>query len=140
LSIQLTQTVRQMLAGHPQPIRTINGALPACLEAAAICAQSCTSCADACLAEPHVGDLIQCIRLTQDCAAICTTTAALLSRQTATSWKVMRLQVEACRVACDECGRECDRHAKMHDHCRICAMACRLCEQACADLLVAMPS
>lgn len=99
------------------------------------CAQTCTACADACLSEPMVDQLLECITLDLDCADICTATARVLSRQTRYRGPVTEAQLEACRAACAACAATCERHAGMHDHCRICAETCRQCEQACATLL-----
>ena len=75
------------------------------------------------------------IRTNLDCADICTTTGAVLSRHTGYDANITRALLEVCRLACASCGTECEAHADMHEHCRICAEACRRCEQACADLL-----
>ena len=102
------------------------------------CAQACTACADACLAEDSVAELRRCIRTNQDCADICATTARVLSRQTAYDADVTRALVQACVQACRTCGDECASHADHHEHCRICAEACRACEEACRELLTAI--
>ncbi|MEX0759736.1 MAG: four-helix bundle copper-binding protein, partial [Tistlia sp.] len=99
------------------------------------CAQACTSCADACLAEESVADLRQCIRSDLDCATICTATGEAASRRTGSNEALLRELLEVCRSACRTCAEECERHAGMHEHCRICAEACRSCEAACADAL-----
>lgn len=69
--------------------------------------KTCTSCADACLAEDAVADLRNCIRLNLDCADICTATGHLLSRRTGQNLTTVKAVLEAYRR----------------------------CEQACADLL-----
>ncbi|PZR52449.1 four-helix bundle copper-binding protein [Xylanimonas oleitrophica] len=109
--------------------------LVACIEACLGCAQSCTACADACLSEEHVGELRRCIRLNADCADVCSTTAAVLSRQTSPDLELVRAVLQACMTACAACGTECEQHAQMHEHCAVCARACRACEQACRALL-----
>jgi hypothetical protein len=83
----------------------------------------------------HGCELTKCIRTNLDCADICTTTGAVLSRHTGYDANITSAILEACRVACASCATECEAHADMHEHCRICAEACRRCEQACADLL-----
>jgi hypothetical protein len=85
-----------------------------------------------------VADLTTCIRLNQDCADLCDTTARLLSRHTGTDTTVLRAALEALRAACAACAAECDTHADMHEHCRVCADACRRCEQACTNLLATL--
>ena len=122
---------QEIIATHPQVRGDINDQLIAAIEACLDCAQVCTMCADACLAEDTVRDLIQCIRLDLDCADICTATAAIGARRTGSNESILRDVLTACEGACRACGEECERHAEMHDHCRICAEVCRRCEQAC---------
>jgi hypothetical protein len=101
------------------------------------CAQTCTACADACLAEKMLADMVKCIRTDLDCADICSATGAVLTRQTAFDANVTRPVVQACIAACGACAAECEQHVHM-EHCRICAEVCRRCEQACNDLLAAL--
>ena len=41
-----------------------------CIDACLRCAQECEHCADACLNEPEIQALAECIRLDRDCAGI----------------------------------------------------------------------
>jgi hypothetical protein len=124
--------VTKMLETHPQA--TANEALARCIQECFACALTCTSCADACLAEEQVQELVRCIRLNLDCADVCDTTGRVLTRQTSTEPRLARSVLEACAQACRLCTEECERHAEHHEHCRVCAEACRRCEQACEDL------
>jgi hypothetical protein len=130
--------VIQMLESHPQA--TPNETLGRCIAACAICSQSCTSCADACLAEEGVRELRRCIRLNLDCADVCAATARVLSRQTNFEPSLARALLEACAEACRLCAEECEWHAEhmKMDHCRVCADACRRCERACEEMLSAI--
>jgi hypothetical protein len=129
-------TTSAMITAHPNPTDDLDvDKLAKAIDAALACAQTCTACADACLAEEMVAELRDCIRTDLDCADICATTAAVLSRRTGSNLAVVKAQLEACRIACGTCAEDCESHAEMHEHCRICAEACRRCEQACADLL-----
>jgi hypothetical protein len=102
------------------------------------CAQTCTACANACLGEPQVQDLVRCIRLNLHCADLCDTTGRLISRQE--DPELARAILQACALACRLCAEECERHAKEGvQHCRVCAEACRTCEQACGRLIAALP-
>lgn len=131
--------ITSMLDAYPKDIESVDREkLAACIAACFECAQTCTACADACLAEDMVPDLTSCIRKNLDCAEICATTGAVLSRQTGTTIDVTRAILEACRTACKACGEECEQHEGRHEHCRVCAEACRRCEQACADLLASL--
>jgi hypothetical protein len=130
--------VTKMLETHPQA--TANGALARCIEHCFACALSCTSCADACLAEEQVQELVRCIRLNLDCADVCDATGRVLTRQTSTEPQLARSMLDACVQACRICAEECERHASHHEHCRVCAEACRRCEQACEELLSSIGS
>ena len=125
-----------MLETHPSSGGTMHiDTLAEVLHHLEECAQTCSLCADACLAEEMVAELRRCIRLNLDCADLCRTTAAVLGRQVEPDSATMRALLEACRTACAACGKECGSHADMHAHCRVCAEACQRCEQACAQAL-----
>lgn len=128
---------KQMLESHPWPGHIDRQVLADLIEAAAECAQTCTSCADACLSEEGVADLRKCIRIDLDCADVCAATTPVLTRETEYDAPLSKALVEACRQACATCAEECERHAEHHEHCRICAEACRRCEQACREFLEA---
>ena len=128
--------IPQVLQTHPQPQTLFDPeALVQCIQECFDCAATCTSCADACLGESMVKDLVPCIRLNLDCADICNATGRVLTRQTAPEPLVLRAQLQSCVQACRACGAECQQHAQMHEHCAVCADACRRCEQACNRLL-----
>jgi uncharacterized membrane protein len=129
---------RQLLDTYPRDFNLDAGQLAATIDALSDCAQACTACADDCLSEPDVAELVKCIRLCLDCADVCTATLRVVSRQTEYDANVTRSLLEACATTCKSCGDECERHAQHHEHCRVCAEACRRCEQACRDLLAAM--
>ena len=131
-------TIEEIVEAHPQPTSLDRAALVRCITECSDCAVSCTSCADADLAESDVQDMVRCIRLCLDCSEMCTTTARVATRQTVADLGVLRAVVEACLAACRSCGDECERHAPHHEHCRICAESCRRCEDACRSLLAAM--
>lgn len=127
--------VREMISTHPHVQGSTADALLRCIEECYGCAQTCTTCADACLGEETVSQLVQCIRLNLDCADICAATGAMASRRTGSNVEILRTTIQACAEACRVCGEECRKHAQMHEHCRICAEACESCEQACKDAI-----
>jgi hypothetical protein len=88
------------------------------------CAQECEHCGDACIEEnrPH------CARVCRDCAEICWTAGAFLSRGSTLASAV----VDLCASACEQCAQECEQHDV--DHCRACAEACRRCAEACRGM------
>ena len=131
---------RQMLGSYPGDFKLDVDAevLAGIIEAAADCAQACGTDTDADLSEPHLAEMVACIRLCLDCADICAATAAVLGRPVIWDNRVVRPLVEACAAICRSCGDECERHAPRHAHCRVCAQSCRRCEQACGELLTIM--
>jgi choline dehydrogenase-like flavoprotein len=131
-------TVRDIIERHPRPMSVDRDVLLRCIDECFECSVTCTSCADACLGESDVSELVRCVRLNLDCAGVCDATGRVVTRQTEPDVGVVRAAVEACVVACRACAEECDRHAAHHDHCRVCAEVCRRCEQACGELLASM--
>jgi hypothetical protein len=132
--------LREMIAAHPHVRGELNTALADCATACFDCAAVCLSCADACLGEEMVADLIQCIRLNQDCADLCLAAGALALRRSGGDVTLLRPTLEACELACRRCAEECERHATRHEHCRICAEACRTCERACRAAVDSLPA
>ena len=120
-----------MIATHPDVRGRVNQDLIVAIDELYACAQACTSCADACVAEEMVAQLRQCIRLNLDCADVCAATASIASRRTGSNEELIRSMLAACVTACRVCGDECRTHAKMHEHCRHCADSCNRCEQLC---------
>src|SRR5215212_8933681 len=130
------KTIEMMLRTHPRPDPQHVIDYAETLRAIALCAETCTSCADACLAEPeHLERLRRCIRLNLDCSDVCGATSRVLGRLTETPNEIVHAQLHACIVACQACGEECEAHAEMHDHCRICAETCHHCQERCNFLL-----
>ena len=112
-------TFHEVLELHPQPTGLDRNAMLRCIDECLDCAASCTSCADADLAEDDVREMVRCIRLCLDCAEVCDATGHIVTRQTAPDLRLIRAMVEACSVACLACAEECDRHAAHHEHCRL---------------------
>lgn len=125
--------VQMMMQTHPH-VDGSTDTLAAAVDALDECAQVCTQCADACLAEENIAELRRCIRLNLDCATQCAATAAVLGRRTDGDPAVITAILDACVAVCDACAVECDRHADMHEHCRVCADVCRRCARACRDV------
>ena len=95
------------------------------------CADACNRCTTACLEEDDVKMMVNCIKIDIDCAAICTITASLLSRNSPHGKHVLRECIEVCTA----CANECLKHAHMQ-HCKDCADACNTCINACKTLLL----
>jgi hypothetical protein len=123
-----------ILNTHPRPLIAEAAVLARVLDECSACQASCTICADACLGEDGVGDLVRCVRLCLDCADACTAVVRILGRQTDAHPPTQLNTLEACLAACRACADECETHAAHHEHCRLSAEQCRRCEQACEAL------
>jgi hypothetical protein len=95
--------------------------IQACVE----CAEECEHCANACLDEQDVKAMAECIRLDRDCADVCWSAAAFMSRGSRFIQDLCRL----CAEVCDACGIECRRHDA--EYCQRCARACEHCAEEC---------
>ena len=126
-------TVSDMIRAHP--VSSVRQGIADCISACFDCTKVCTICADACLAEPTVANLVECITMNQNCATICLATGMVLARQSALEPMVARKQVLSCLEACQACAMECERHGGQMEHCAICAAVCRRCEACCRNLL-----
>jgi hypothetical protein len=130
--------VRALLHSHPEQISQ-TGAISRCIDACFASVETCTACADACLAEKHVEKLITCIRLNLDCAAVCTATGHIITRANKAGHRQLQeAQLTTCIAFSRACAAECARHAAMHQHCALCAEACNKFAAACVDLLTSM--
>ncbi len=124
-----------MLQDYPADLGGLDRAVLArAIQAAVDCAQACTACANACLSEPDVDELIGCIRINLDCADVCESTARVLSRCSSPDADLTPAVLEVCIRACRACANECNQHAAHHAHCRRCAEACARCGEACEEL------
>ena len=132
----ISDVANRMLESYPREFNVDRKRLVAVIEATSDCAQACTQCADDCLSEESVAELVKCIRIDLDCADICATTVRILSRQTEYDANVTRAQLQSCITACRACGDECEQHAEHGmQHCVVCAEQCRRCERVCQELL-----
>jgi hypothetical protein len=126
---------REMLSAapydHALDIDHLATALEGCLE----CAQTCTACAAADVAERDVEQMRRCALLCAQCADICTATGRFLSRDLSEQDAALQHLLQACVRACTDCAAECERHAAHHRHCALCGEACRRCAEACTQLL-----
>jgi len=109
--------------------------LAAAIDACLNCLQTCTTCADADLAEEDVAAMSTCVALCVTCADVCQVTARVLSRPAQWDDYVVHRLLQACVRACTKSADECERHAPHHRHCAICEKACRACIHACTALL-----
>jgi len=69
-----------MLDTHPGNATMDADALIECIEAGFDYAQTCTSCADACLGEEMVEHMRRCVTMCLNCSDVCTTTGRVVTR------------------------------------------------------------
>jgi hypothetical protein len=126
---------RAMLDSYPGEFGFPADDLAAAIEACFDCVQTCTACADACLAEDDLASMRRCISSDLNCSDVCLATGRVLSRQTDYDSSVTQRALESCIRACVACAEECEKHAQHHRHCAVCAEVCRACAAACSALL-----
>ncbi len=124
---------RAMAITHPDVGHCVQGSLIHCVEDCFDTAQTCIACADACLGEEMVRDLVQCIRLSLDCADLCSAAGHIATRRSGSNPTVIAAVLRACAEACARCAEACQLHASRMEHCRICAARCGQCEDACLE-------
>lgn len=98
------------------------------LSALFACIAACEHCASACLREPDVAAMAECMRLDRDCADACAFATRLLVRASGFTRDAMQV----CARLCQACAAECARHS--HAHCQECAQACQHCAEECLRL------
>jgi hypothetical protein len=130
--------VSAMFRAHPeQPSHA--DAIGRCIDACSASVETSNACADACLAEKDMERLITCIRLNQDCAAVCSATASIMSRANKIGHRqLLEAQLTTCIAFCRATAAECGRHAQTHKHCEVCAKACTHCATACIEMLTSL--
>lgn len=98
----------------------------ACITACSDCIVECKSCATDCLNERDIKVMVRCIRLNQDCAAVC----AMAMESMASGSEFTKRICSLCGDICYACAIECEKHTQM-EHCTQCAEACRKCAIEC---------
>ncbi|GIE95330.1 four-helix bundle copper-binding protein [Paractinoplanes rishiriensis] len=99
-----------------------------------------TSCSAAMLADPHAGQLAGAVARDLDTADVLAVTARLLIRRAGVDTALLRVQLEACAIACERSAELCGRHAHHHEHCRKCSEATRRCAEVTRELRQALPA
>ena len=107
----------------------MNQKLESCIAACTKCAVECKHCANECLNEQDIKMLAHCIRLDNDCAAICLLAIEAMADGSEFAKKICDL----CAEICNACAVECEKHSHM-DHCKKCAEACRKCAVECSNM------
>ncbi len=122
------ESIEEIITLHPDVgPETYNVALGRAISRIVECAATCTSCADACIAEPM--DMTQCIRLCLDCSDVCVATWRVGIRRSGGDRQLIRTLLATCIEACERVSEECLQHD--HEHCQLCALICRSCAEDC---------
>lgn len=93
------------------------------------CIPACEQCAKACFEEEDIKPMVACIKLTKECANICSLGVQLLSGES----DLAESYIGLCVDICSKCADECEKHD--HEHCKKCAITCRRCERICKSFL-----
>ena len=96
-----------------------------CIEACMRCAALCKHAVVSSLKETDPAIMVKCVQLALECAAICTTTAELMSLG---SDKVAEM-AKICATIADACAEEFSKHT--NEHSQECAEACTKCADEC---------
>ncbi len=102
----------------PMNLPDLAGALGTFAEAAGLA----NTCADACLAEADVADLVDCIALDRLVSDSCELAGRVLGRRLLVGAEQHVLALVL--AAAEACAKECNRHGTVHAHCGACAAAC----------------
>ena len=101
-----------------------------CIAACSASAVESLRCASACLGEPDIKMLVDCIRLDRDCSAICLLAVQAMAGGSQFANDICQL----CAEICTACAVECEKHAHM-EHCKKCAAACYKCAAECGKMI-----
>ncbi len=141
----MLQYVERMIHSHPRVDRThslsreLDSSYERLIQSVLECGEVCSQCADVCLDEPMVGELIRCIKLNLDCADVCQTVSRVLSRHVgARDPGVLKSLLDTCASVCRACRDECEEHGIVHEHCQVCAEICRECEESCHEYVLTL--
>jgi hypothetical protein len=100
-----------------------------CIDQCIACAVECRHCIGACLHEEDIKVLTHCIKLNDDCAAICLLAMNAMVSSSEFTDDICKL----CANICTACAIECEKHSHMQ-HCARCAAQCRKCAAACTSM------
>ena len=104
-----------------------------CLSNCSACHQHCTSMVQHCLGMGGEHASADHIRLLQDCAQICQTSADFMLRKS----PLHILTFGACAEICQQCAHHCERLANGDTTMMACAQACRDCAASCREMSMA---
>lgn len=101
------------------------------------CIDNCTQCHNICVETTsqsiEMGDKfgeISHVRILQDCAQICATSADFMLRRS----DMHAMTCGVCAEACERCADECERLADGDELMRRCAEMCRRCAESCRKM------
>lgn len=95
------------------------------------CIKSCDYSANACLRNNHVQEMVNCMRVNNVCAEVCSSLRHLLLME----YEAVEELVQYCIKVCDDCAVECAKHDL--EQCIACTKASTDCAKACREFLTA---
>jgi hypothetical protein len=97
-----------------------------CIQRCTDCHNVCTETITYCLEQGGAYAALDLVRLLQDCAQLCTTSADSMLRASSFSGPVCGL----CAIVCDACAEACDQFGD-DPQMKACADTCRRCAECC---------
>lgn len=115
--------------GGTTPLPPATGPADVIARRTAECVLACELCITASIEHVSHGmsDMLNCLRLARECAALCRATNVLAA---AGSSRLSALAA-VCADCCDACAAQCRSHAEHEPACGACADACTACAEAC---------
>ncbi len=128
-----------MLESRPDSRDVDHASLALALDTLQDVVTAATTCADACLSEPDVGDRVDCVRACHDAADVATALLRVLSR-TGPTVMGSRALIDAGAKMLSETAEVTGAHGGDDKHCRLCSETCSRAQQALAGLQTAVAS
>ena len=105
--------------------------LQSCIDECTLCHAICTETIQHCLEKSGKHAEIRHIRLLEDCAEICQTSANFMLRASDLHLQLCSL----CADVCERCARSCEQVDAGDAKMRQCANICRSCAESCREML-----
>ena len=99
-----------------------------CIDECNSCATMCNYCSISCLHQPEAQNMIGCIEMNLQCAAICRAAAEMMTLGSKYAPQICAI----CAEICDACRIECGKQTMLY--CLDCADECKRCASACHEM------
>lgn len=115
---------------HTQMSQEMQDCISHCMTCHAVCLETITHCLQ--MGGEHARP--DHIKMLQDCAQICITSADFMLRGSQFHGQTCAV----CAAVCESCAQECERMADGNDFMQRCADACRRCAESCRRMASSM--